>query len=435
MAEPNQQHQQQAPAAEQGAASTPQTTPAAPGLAAVKAVAGSGASAAEQVVKILHGHPDERDTVMEWLHQNRGNAFVQEVTGKMGQVERAMPAGYDLKSVTGSISIPGHRKLAGNWKASVATSEPTQLTVEVSHTGIRVWLAPSLFVDATWPLQNCNIEGAGITFADGKAHAQVEDGHGLGSGMWSIKDNVAGMITDILSKGVAHSPLGKPGYEPTQDANLAGTLQSVITGFESMFTNEEHDASKQPPIKPEEMKDISAGATVTAKAGGNFVKDGSGLLVDAGSDITLSLLGAGNAKDAMAANGMQSAVEAAHIRSLQVSAGGLEVIAGGKPIAKLESLSLAPGGKVTIDQMTLLGKAAEARAMESGLSLLVTLLAVESHDPAANGAYQNANDPKLVDGVTRSLIEQTFTDTVHKLVLQYRGAIPNFDLANALKIS
>ena len=431
------QHQHQGGAPKPGKPDgKPAAKPVGPGLAAVEALQGTGEAAAAAVVKEIHAHPDERDDIMQWLQQSRGNAFVQDVTRHMGQVERALPKGVDLKSVRGSVNIPGKRKLSGDWKATVATREPTQVMVEVTHTGVQIHAMPSLFVDATWPLQNASIRGASIQFADGKAHADVEDGHGLGSGMWSIKDNVAEKITGMLEKGIHGSPLAKPGYDPTQDADLGGTLHSVEQGFASLFEGEASDKQGKPPaISDKEMTNVQAGGTVTLKAGGQFMKDGTGLKIDAGSDISLDAIGAGNVHDVASAGAdPQAAAASAKISALRIAAGGMVVMSGGKPVAKVTEMTILPGGEVKVDQMELMGKAADAQAGEAGLSLLIGLLALAGHDASAGDALNNAQRPQVVDGVTRKLLEQNFTEQVRKMVLQYRTAVPGMDIAKVLGI-
>lgn len=430
-----QQQHKQAEGGQEQQGKQPAATPDKPGLAQVKALKDGGESGAEAVVRIIREHEDEKDDIIGWLQQHRGNAFVQLVTPKLGQVERALPQGVDLKSVRGSVTIPANRTLTGDWKASVATRQATQVQIEVSHTGVRVNCSPAIFIDATWPLKNAELYGAGITFG-GKAHTDVEDGHGWGSGMISIKGQVAEKINGILDKGVAGSPLAQKGYDPTKDANLAGTLSSVEQHFQAAFAQQGGGAGGKAPVDAAEMTNVSAGGTVTLKAGGNFMKDGTGLAIDPGSDISLDAIGRGNVKDVAAAGGKpQQSADAAKISALNIGATGMKVMAKGKPIAQISSMTIHPGGNVTIDQVELLGKAAEAKAGEAGLSLLVGLLALYGHDgQAANGALQNAQDPKFVDGVTKKLMEDQFTAQIRSMILQYRTAVPGMDIAKVLGV-
>jgi hypothetical protein len=443
MADAQQQHQQgRKKPGQDHAAHQPAQEPT-PGLDAVRAIAAQGEPGAAAVVRVLREHPTERDEIMSWLHQHRGNAFVQQVTAKMGVIERSMPEGFDLKAVTASVTIPAGKKLAGDWKSKVATKDATTLTVEVNQSGIRAWLSPSIQVDATWPLQNAEIRAAGLHFADGKAFADVADGDGLGSGMISITEKLEAMLTGTITKGVAGTPLARPGYQPTKDTHLEGTLDRVVHGFAHLFDDDKDgdgkpdhgDKKKKPALEAREVGHVSAGATVTTKAGGHFMKDGCGCELAPGSDLTMTVEGGGNLHDLMGSKSPAEAAEAAAVQAVRINASGLKVVSKGKPVARISAMTLHHGGRVTVDSMQLLGKARDAQATEAGLSLLVGLIALVGRDGnAAGGALHNAQDPKLVDGVARSMIEKTFTETVHDMVLQYRSAVPGLDLAKVLGI-
>jgi hypothetical protein len=437
MADPQREHQPDRAHSAPAAAGLPASAQAGPGLNAVKAMTTQGDAAAAQVVTILRAHPTERDEILEWLHQHRGNAFVQQVNAKLGEVERTLPEGVDLQSVRASVTIPGKKRLAGSWKANVGTTYATTITVEVSTTGVRAWMSPAIHVDATWPLQNAEIRGAGLNFADGKSYANVGDIRGLGEGFISGTGTLKDMITDALDKGVAGTPLAKAGYQPVRDPDLSGTLQRVVAGFQGLTTDADHEGSgEKPPLTEKDLDDVSVGGTVALRTGGSFLTDGTGLVVAPGSTISVDVNGNGSVGDVAATKTPAAAADAAQIRNVRIAAGDMQVVSDGKPVAKIESLTIAPGGKVTIDQMTLLGKAARARNTEAGLSLLVALIAIGSRDgraaEVANGAYRNANDPKLVDGVARKMIEDQFTSAVTKLVRENRGAVPGVDLAKIL---
>ena len=296
---------------------------------------------------------------------------------------------------------------------------------------MKVWFSPTLFVDATWPLQNAELYGASLSFATGKGHCDIEDGHGLGSGLVSIKDKVAATIIAGLEKGIAGTPLAKPGYDPTHDHDLASTLSSITTHLSSAFPAGDGPA----PVTTKEMRNVSASATVTTK-GASFVQGGTGLQLAAGSEVTLAAYGSGSVADLTGQKDAGGAARAANIRRLTLDAQGLTVVSKGAPIVKIEEISLAPGGAVTIERMQLMGKALDAQTTESGLSLIVALIAVAAHDGnAAGGALNNVQNPQIVPGVTRSLIEKQFTQTVHDLILQHRNDLPGMDLASILKIS
>jgi hypothetical protein len=411
----------------------PQTTK--PGLAAVEAIQGAGEPAAHQVAEVLRAHSDERDEIMKWLQQNRGNAFVQLVTHQLGQVEQVMPPGVDLQSVRASINIPGNLTLGGDWKYTAKTRTATQINCEVSTKGVQVWLSPGLYLDLTFPARDAELDGASLDFTTGKAHATVRDGGGIG--VVPFKGTVAKQVTDMIEGAIHGTKLAAHNYDPSRDPDLQGTLNRVMIGFTKLFAGKEgeHATDEKAPIKPEQMTQVSAGATVALKAGASFIKDGTGIMIAGGSPLSIGVDGAGDLGHVMKGENAQNTIDAMNVQAVHLSTDGLEVVSKGKPVAKLNALTLARGGKITIDDMQPLGKLAEAEAGEAGLSLLVALLAARSGDGnTAGGAYRNAQHPAVVDGVSRAMIEQTFTDTIHKLILQYRSAVPGVDLAKSLGI-
>jgi len=389
------------------------------------------------VVEIIHAHPDERDAILEWLHRHRGNAFVNQVTSRLGQVERGLPQGVELQHLRASVTIPGGKRLAGNWKADVGTTAPTRATIDISPAGVRLWMSPAIFVDASWPLQNAEIRGGGINFADGKSYAEVSDGHGWGSGMWSIKDGIAEMIRGLLDGAVRGTPFAQPGYQLSRDTDLSGTLERIVSSIQNLTTDRDHSTTHKPAqrggVTERDLDRVSLGATVAVRGGGRFLTDGTGMVIAPGSTISVDVEGAGNVGDITATRSAADAAQAAHVSAVRVSAGDLQVVSDGKPVAKLETLTIRPGGHVTIDQMTLLGKAAKARDTESGLAFLAALIALGARDArAADGAYRYAQDPKIVDGATRRAIEDKLTQSVQKMILDNRAAVPGVDLAKIL---
>jgi len=360
--------------------------------------------------------------------------------GKMGQVEQSMPPGVELDAVRAAITIPGNRKLTGGfWSGyAVKTREATEIMVEVSRKGINVRIYPSMYLDLDWPARDAELSGASMEFGKNEPHVDVQDGGGVG--VIPLKGHISGKVSGMLHDALAGTKLVTGHYDPTQDPDLAGTLDKVTKGFVHAFEGEDAgDAkSKKAPIGADEMTHITAGATINVAKGAEFATNGSGITIAAKSPINVNVIGGGNAQQLMNAKNAQGEADAANIQGVNIQTDGLEVIIKGKPVARLESLTLQRGGKITIDQMTPLGKLADYEKTESGLSALFAILAVASRDPqglqAADGAYRNAQHPVVVDGISRGMIEQEFTDTIHKLIIQYRNVVPGMDLARALGI-
>lgn len=403
-----------------------------PGLDAVRAIGAQPTVNPAAIVRLMRQYPMERDEILTWLHQNRGNAFVQRVTAQLGQIERRLPEGVDIQSVSGSFMIPAGVELTGGWTATVATRNPTNVGVEVTDRGVNLWCQPGIFVDSTWPLQNAFIEGAGVQFG-GRPHANVRDQGALGAGFVSISNRIEDRITGAISQAIAGTPFARPGYVPTQDADLGGTLQRVMAGFQNLF-QAGGDHRERGGLNARQMTEVGFGATVTTP-GGDFTRDGTGLQVTSGAPISLNAVGAANLQQLVDAGSPQNAAAAANIQGISVESSGLTVVAKGKPIARIQRLTVHRGGRVTIDSMELLGAARNARAAEAGLSLLIGLLARQAGSgQVMHGALNNANDPQLVSGVSQAMLEREFTSTVQEMVMQYRRAVPGIDLANVLGV-
>ena len=406
--------------------------PSTPGLDAVRALGSHGAATPAQIIPILRRYPRERDEIMGWLHQHRGNAFVQQVTGQLGQIERAMPEGVELQSVEAGFMIPAGVQFQNSLKASVSTRQPTYVHVEVGTAGVEIRCSPGVYVDALWPWQNSVIQSAGVHFADGRPYANVEAQHGLTNGMISTVGTVQETITGMLSRALQGTPFARPGYHPTRDTDLAGTLHRVQAGFQGMFHGE--GTASPHGLTPAQMSGVGAGATVTTQ-GGDFTNNGTGVQLAPGAPIKVFAEGAASVQNLAEAGSAQNAVNAANVQAVSVETGGMTVVAKGKEVARINRLTLHRGGRVTIDNMELLGEAARAQRTEGALSLLVAVIAARSGRPdVANGAMNYANNPQIVEGVSRSMIEREFTSQVHTMIVQYRNAVPGVDLARALGI-
>jgi hypothetical protein len=419
-------------------AAAPAAPAATPGLDAVQHVTGGGDPAASQIIQIVRANPSERDEIFTWLHQHRGNAFVQLVTQKMGQIEQGLPEQLDVQAVRATMMIPGDRKLAGGLfhGYSIKTSSPTQVNAEVTRTGLKVWLSPGMYLDANWPLRDCTLEGASLQFGSNAPHVDITDGGGLGA--IPIRGWVTSKITGVIHGALGGTKLVQPDYDPMRDTDLQGTLDRVMQGFVDTFSEHDDTAKKKAPGKspvgPEEMTRVSAGATVAVRGGAVFAEGGSGISIAANAPIDIAVDGAGSIADLTAGHDAHGVASGANVQAVRLDTEGLEVMVKGKPVARLESMRLARGGVITVERMTPLGKLAKAEAAEAGISGLLTLLALASHDPAANDLYRNTEHPQIVDGVSRKMIEKEFTETIHKLILQYRNAVPGVDLAAALGI-
>lgn len=405
-----------------------------PGLQALmQTKLGSAQADALKVVELMREHPGERNAMMGWLHKHRGNSFVQQVTQQMGQVERELPVGVDLKEVRGSFTIPGGRMLAGTWKAEVKTLGPTTVEVAVGHAGVSIRFSPGLFIDAQWPLQNLVVYSATYNFGDSTASINDGKDSGLGSGMISIRDNVNDLLNQVIMKAVRGKVPGTAGYDPIKDANLEGNMRTMIDGVSTMFTSGGDNAKAgKMPVATNEMRGLSAGATVRAQLQQSFGGAGAGLSLEANSDLEIDANGAGSAADVLAGGTLEEVMAAASLQSIRIRSSGLCVMMKGKPAIRLHSLTVKRGGAVLVGEMELLGSLKNAAAIESGISAIAALLAFAAKSSSTGGLIENAHRPMVVDGMARKEMERQFTSVIHTLLVQYRSAVPGIDLVTVL---
>jgi len=109
------------------------------------------------MANVLRAHPDERDDILTWLQQNRGNAFTQQVKHHLGQVESLLPPGAICNRSMPRSRSPGNRKLGGDWTYAAKTQGATSIHAEVSTKGVQVWLQPSLHINITFPGRDADL--------------------------------------------------------------------------------------------------------------------------------------------------------------------------------------------------------------------------------------------------------------------------------------
>jgi hypothetical protein len=409
-----------------------------PGVTKLKQLQFSSPPAdAHNIVELMREFPAERDAMMLWLHQHRGNAMVQQVTLQMGKVERELPAGVDLKEVRGSFVIPAGRKLTGSWSGEVVTSSETRVEVAVGHSGVQIRFLPGLHIDATWPLHNMVLRSATYNYGETKVHTEMDKETGFGSGMISIRQNVNDAISAMVLPIFAGKAAGAQGYDPVKDNRLDDNLRALTSGVTSMFSAPGAGKSASAaPVATHEMKNLAAGATIQSAMQQKFGTAEAGLELSANAEMDIDVNGGGSVADVLKGGTLEETMNASALQSVKFRSSGLCVMMKGQPAVKIHDVTIRRGGVVEVGKIELLGKLGGARKTESGLSALGALLALAAGDMnSANQLNDNANNPGVVEGVARHQLEAEFSSVAHSLVLKYRGAVPGIDLAKIFGVS
>jgi hypothetical protein len=355
--------------------------------------------------------------------------------GGDGSIASQMPGEVELKSAKLSFTIPGRRTFAETWQYAAETLYPTTVHLEATPTGLSIYCSPGLHFDLTWPAQNMQMSSAGVDFRSGQPYARFYTERGAGSGFIDFTARGEQTVTAMIARAIAGTPMARPGYNPLQDRNLLGTLGRLKANFDAM--------PAAPGAKPGAVGagDVSAptlGASLGMKS--PFLKAGgdASVSIPGGGVLDVTLAGRGNLGAILAAGGdAQATAMAAAITSVAVRSQDITLLSKkGKPLVKLQQLTVQRGGGVTVDRFEALGGLGAGAGAESLIRLVGILLVANDGRPMeAQRALENGGaEPRIVNGLTKSMLEQGLTDAVRALFRENRNAIPGLDLATVFGV-
>jgi hypothetical protein len=390
--------------------------------------------------------------------------------GVGGATSSATGGAIGLKSIEGSFELPAGKILSSDWTRTVKTAETAHVSVQITSDKIVLSIGSGVYIDAQWPCQNMRLYSVTHTFATNQTTADVRTvDDEWGDGMIDVTGTARSSIAELVTKVIAGTPLdrmrnfpklppadprapaptpqGPPGptgsgsdimpiYDPLADIRPTETLEALAANFAAL-PGGGGDVGKG------DMSKISVGATISVNNGFEQVEGGTGLRIAAGTALSVRLdSGASVAKLQGAGQGAAALAAAADIQALHVTSSGIEVVKDGNPIATIDSVTVARGGQVKIDHVSLLGEAAEAAKTESALRVLMGGIAgyVESGGVPAGmplGAQNTINEgkdrPVLVPGIVSGLLERKLQAAFDNLLAtQGRSIIPGVDLGSVI---
>jgi hypothetical protein len=318
-----------------------------------------------------------------------------------------------------SFDLPGDKELTGSWN-DLSTVNTTTVTLTVRTTGIDLSFSPALLIDAQWPVSDMEWSALHYDFATASVTsvdlvstqaAAISGGHG------SATSDITAFFVGLL----AGSNMATAGYDPLADPDLAGTLNHIRSNFTAMpSSGGEVGAADVSHINL--FGDATVHGPVTAGAGKGSVT------IDGSVHVSAELRGTGADLAAGAKAGHSPQIE-----RLTLSGTSIIVRSDGADIARLDSIVVSFGGQVSIERMTLLGRAAEMAGVESGVRLLGLLLELGQGTSSDRLAVADRNlpnlDAQLVPGMTRAMIEQALTQAVVQFIRQHSGLLPGLDLS------
>jgi hypothetical protein len=414
-----------------------------------------------------HAHP----------HEHHGPPVVQRdpIPGGVGGATTAATGGaVGLRSIEGSFVIPGGKLISGTFSRRVSTTSATQVSVQITSQKAVISFSAPIYIDAQWPVQNMAVHSITHTFVDNATTSDVrlvddELGDGFIDQTSTARASLGETVGQIIRRTVVDRARTRPDpvpptytssdrptgqgpppyfghneappalagpYDPLQDPDPQGTLAALAANLGAMPSEGEHDE-----ISAAELSRLTVGATITVNKGVEQLDGGTGLRIAAGTAVSLQVdSGASVPKlKAEAGKGTAAIAAAADIQAIHASSSGVQVIKDGKPIATIDRLTIARGGAVKIDHLTLLGEAAEAASTERGLwSLVGGILGAEQarENPfAAASATGISDDPVVVPGIARGILEGKLQTALTDLLATHgRTLVPGVDLGSVLGV-
>ncbi len=339
-------------------------------------------------------------------------------------VGERVPGNVDLRSARIGFTLPANRTLSSDWTHEATTGYGVGVTIEASPQELRIYTSPALEFDVQFPGANMRFYSAGVRFASGEVFANF---HKSGTG-FDVTDKGRETVVSLISSAIAGSAMARPGYNPMNDANLTSTRARIKANFDSLPA-----AGGGADVAASDVSRPTIGATLAMRTPFFQESDGAGVRIAAGGQFDVTVSGSGNLSRILAAGDAQSAAMAAGIQSVSVRSDAIELIKDGEAIAKLKSLSVAPGGRVTLQQFEMLGGLGAGAGMESLFRAIIGGIALaERGVPLDVGIEATARsggaEPELVRGVSRAMIENGLSAAVQSLLNENRHAVPGIDL-------
>ncbi len=352
----------------------------------------------------------------------RGNAAaaaqLPAAAGPGASVASQLPEGIDLSSAGVGFSLPGNTALTGNWN-QLTTTEPTQVSIQVSATSLDLHFWPALVVDAQWPLSNVAWRGLTWDFRSGRISSVNLENTQIGV---PISGTVRGEIEKFVNNLMSGTPLQRAGYNPLQDTDLGGTLGKLQGRFQASGSG-----APAGDLKPEQVRGASANARFAVK---REITQGAGpgsITVPAGTGLSVTVSLAGDAAS-LAKGGVPD------VTGISIDSDGVVLKKNGEDVARLHSLHIARGGQVDVTRFEALGGVAKAEGVEAGLRGLALLLQLAALRSGQNPGQLADPNPSIVSGMAEKEIETALTAAVRQLVLDHHDAVPGVDLRKVLGV-
>lgn len=346
------------------------------------------------------------------------NSFLNDLMSQANALPQQ--TGLDLQQASVHVDLGADTQLSDD--PDLSTSARTRLWLTLGRDHLRLSCEPPLFLDLTWPLSNVAIRGFTYDFGSGAvSDVALQSTQTIAI---PVNGTVRSKLGEAVQELFAGTRVAEGDYDPTQDPDFGQTLQQVITNASSSGSS----ADTPSPVGMGDLQSVGLSATFdVVRAIQRSTPEGE-VSVASGASLTVSVLSQGS---------LTSAMEDPRLASLTLwTHDGVVLRKGGEDVAKLTRIRLLPGGRVDVVDFEPLGTAREVGAVESVGRLFALLAMARGSGPAGRQALANAPsdvlEPRLVDGLTESLMEDALTEVVQELIEAHHDALPGFDLRTIL---
>ncbi len=150
-----------------------------------------------------------------------------------------MPPEIDPDTINLSLSfdLPGGIELQSSMARDLETVNPTTVRITLTRTGLEIEFTPALLLDLNWALNvllASDITWSGARYDFATARTSVNVGVSDMGGDVMVAPELAGTVSDLMSRLVAGTPAATPGYDPLTDPDPGRMLQQLRTNFQSL---------------------------------------------------------------------------------------------------------------------------------------------------------------------------------------------------------
>jgi hypothetical protein len=332
-----------------------------------------------------------------------------------------LPSGIGLVWAAVSFSLPGGKALTGDWN-DLSTTDLTQVSLTISSTGIDLRMSPGFLIDAQWPVSDMvwrslvyNFRTASLTSIDLESTQDLAVG---APGMASSR--ISAFFTTLL----AGTRVATSGYDPHTDPDLVETLNAIKVNFERMPSESPGDVT---------ASDVRSVEISTQVSFTNEIRSGTGdggVVIPSGGNAIFRVEFEGSAED-------MSSPATRRVRTVTIESESITLQSGGSDVARLQSLYIESGGRVSLGRFRALGGVGVGEGLESLVRLGILVEALSHGTPSDRLALEGRTPnigPDVVHENVRAQIEQALTRAVRELILTNCHSLPGVNLCNILGV-